>query len=51
MSYYQEADSHIKDNVKVAVGLTNYATKEDIDYATGVDTSNLAAKKFHCFES
>ena len=39
-----EPDSHIRDKVKVALDLSNYATKEELDYATAVDTSNLAAK-------
>ena len=30
--------------------LSNYATKKELDHATGVDTSDLAAKKFHRFE-
>ena len=43
MSYYQEPDSHIRDKIEVVLGLSNYATK-NIKDATGVDTSNLAAK-------
>ena len=45
MSYYPEPDSHIKDQVKVVLELPNYATKKESDHATGVDTSDLAAKK------
>ena len=45
MSYYSETDSHIQDKVKVVLDLSNYATKKELDYATGVDTSDLAAKK------
>ena len=45
MSYYPEPDSHIKDKVKVALDLSNYATKKELEHATGVDTSNLAAKR------
>ena len=44
MSYYLEPDSHIRDKVKVVLDLSNYATKKDPDHATGVDTSDLAAK-------
>ena len=45
MSYYTEQDSNIKDKVKVVLDLTNYATKNKLDHATGVDTSDLAANK------
>ena len=41
MSYYPEPDNHI--NVKVVLDLSNYATKNELNYAAGVDTSNLAA--------
>ena len=52
MSYYPELDNHIRDKVKVVLDLSNYATKKELDHATGVDTSDLAAqKRFHCFES
>ena len=40
-----EPDSHIRDKVKVVLDLSNYATKKQLDHATGVDTSHLAAKK------
>ena len=45
MSYYPEPDSHIRDKVKVVLDLTNYATKKELEHATGIDTSDLAAKK------
>ena len=45
MSYYPEPDSHIRDKVKVVLDLPNYATKKELDHATGVDRSDLAAKK------
>ena len=45
MTYYSEPDSHIRDKVKVQLELPNYATKEELEHATGVDTSDLAAKK------
>ena len=53
MSYYPEPDSHIRDKVKVVVlDLSNYATKNELDHATGVDTSDLADKKdFYFFEN
>ena len=45
MSYYPETDSHIRDKVQVLLGLSNYATRNKLDHATGVDTSDLPAKK------
>ena len=45
MSYYPEPNSHITNKVKVVLDLSNYATKKELDHATGVDTSDLAAKK------
>ena len=52
MSYYPKLDSHIRDNVKVVLDLSNYATKKELDHATSLDTSDLAAKqRFYCFES
>ena len=44
MSYYPEPDSLIRDKVKVVLDLSNYATKKELYHATGVDTSELAAK-------
>ena len=44
MSYYPEPDSHIRDKFKVVLDLSNYATKKELNDATGVDTSNLANK-------
>ena len=46
MSYYPEPDSHIYDKVKVVLDLTNYATKKELEHATGIDTSDLPAEKF-----
>ena len=43
MSYFLEPDSHIRDNAKVVLDLSNYAAKK-INDATGIETSNLAAK-------
>ena len=45
MSYYPEPNSHIRDKVKVVLDLLNYATKTELDHASGVDTPDLAAKK------
>ena len=45
MSYYPEPDSHIKYKVKVVLDLSNYATKKELEHATRIDTSDLAAKK------
>ena len=45
MSYYPEPDIHIRNKVKVVLELSNDATKTELDHCTGVDTSDLAAKK------
>ena len=45
MSYYSEPDSHIRDKVSLVLDLPNYATKNKLDHAAEVDTSDLAAKK------
>ena len=45
MSYYPELDINIRDKVKVVSDLSNYASKRELDHATGVDRSDLAAKK------
>ena len=45
MIYYPETDSHIRDKVKVVLDLSNYATKKELEHATGIDTSDLTAKK------
>ena len=45
MSYYPEPDSHIKVKVKVVLDLSNCATKNKLEHARGIDTSDLAAKK------
>ena len=51
MRYYLEPDSHIRDKAKEVLDLSNYATKKELYHAKSVDTFNLAAKKFYCFES
>ena len=45
MSYCPEPGSHIRDKDKVALNLSNYATKKELDHATCVYTSDLAVKK------
>ena len=42
-SYFPKPKS-IKENVKVELDLSNYATKADLKNATGVDTSDFAKK-------
>ena len=44
MSYYPKPDSHARAKVKVVLDMSNYATKKELEHATGADTSNLAAK-------
>ena len=44
MSYYPEPDSHVRDKVKVVLELSNYATKKELQHATGIDTSDLVLK-------
>ena len=44
MSYYPRPGSHIRDKVTVVYDLSNYATKNELEDATGIDTSDLAAK-------
>ena len=36
MSYYPEPGSHIRNKIKVALDLSNYATKKKLDHATSV---------------
>ena len=45
MIYYSEPYSHIKDKVKVVLDLSNYATKKELNDASGVEASSLAAKR------
>ena len=45
MSYYPEPDDHIKAKVKIGLDLSSYVTKKELEHATCVDTSDLAAKK------
>ena len=45
MNYYAETDSHIRHKVKVVLDFSNYATKKELEHATGIDTSDLSNKK------
>ena len=50
--YYLEPESNIIDKVNVVLELPNYATKKELEHATGIDTSDSPAKKdFTAFES
>ena len=46
MSHYLELESHVTDKVNVVLDLSNFATKKKLNDAAGVDTSNLAAKRY-----
>ena len=50
MSYHSEPDNRIRDKMKVVLDLSNYATKKELEHATGITTSDLADKK-EFFES
>ena len=45
MNYYPEPESYLRDKVKVILDLSNYATKIELAHATGIDSSDVAAKK------
>ena len=45
MSYFPDPGSNIRDKVKVVLDLSIYATKSKLEHTTGVNTSDLAAKK------
>ena len=45
MSYYPKPDNHIRDKVKVVLDLQTVLLKKQLNHATGVNTSDLAAKK------
>ena len=45
MSYYPEPDNHIREKVKVVLQLSSYATKKELEHATGIDAFDLVAKK------
>ena len=33
MSYYPESDKHIRNKIKVILGLSNYVTKKELEHA------------------
>ena len=45
MSYYPEPNSHIRDNVKVVLDLSNCAAKKELQHTAGIDKSDLVAKR------
>ena len=45
MRYYPGSGSHIRDKVKVVLDLSNYSRKNNLGHATGIDKSDLVAKK------
>ena len=45
MNCYPEPDSRIRYKVKIVLEYSSYATKKELEYATGTDTADLAAKK------
>ena len=45
MNYHLELDSHIRNKINTELDLSSFAAKKESDHATGVDTSDLAAKK------
>ena len=46
MSYYPKPGCHIRDKVRGVLDLSKYATKKELDHATGIDTSDLAGRKY-----
>ena len=46
MHHYTEQDSHIRDKVKVVLDLSNYATKKELEHATGLIHLIYLLKKF-----
>ena len=44
MSFYPESDRLIRNRTKEELDLSNYATKTELEHATGVNTFDLAAK-------
>ena len=45
MSYFPVPNSYRKSKIKVALDLSNYATKFDLKVATRIDTLKFAKKK------
>ena len=50
MSFDPEPKAHIKDKIKVVLDLSNYAIKNKVKDAAGVDMSNFDVKKSYWFE-
>ena len=44
MIYDSKPDSYIRHKLKVVLELSNYAAKKELEHATGIDSSDLAAK-------
>ena len=49
MSCYPEQDIRIKSKIKIELDLSTYATKKELEHATGADISDLAAKNILLF--
>ena len=45
MSHYPKPDSYTRDKFKGKLHLSNYATKNELEHAIGINTWDLAAKK------
>ena len=45
MSEYFPKPTSLGANVEVELDLSNYATKSDLEYETGVDTSDIVKKQ------
>ena len=45
MSFDPEPEAHIKDKIKVVLDLSNYAIKNKVKDAAGLDMSNFDVKK------
>ena len=44
--YFAKPYEHFRGNVKVELDLSNYAAKNDLKGAVGVETPNLASKSY-----
>ena len=45
MSYFPLPDIHIREKLKVLLSLSNYATKKELEHATGIEISILPDEK------
>ena len=45
MSYYAVPDIHMRTKSQIELDIWSYATKKELEHATGLYTSNLDAKK------